>query len=291
MKMWSCEDRSAPFVDVFKRTAEAHRYDLRLIAPTEPAPAAFQKLKGHYRHLSPNPERFELASFRRWFEIAQRVEPTDRFVLADSDLVIALPFSRLPTEIQDFDGLVGSIGATNDILEDGINGGFSVWTGRFLHDFCSYMVAYYENSSDRLATLHAEKISAGNARASISDMTLLYSWVKDSGIPFFNTNRLLRGKNGATVHIDHNFFMPEALHARFEMTLGRKTVSWRDGWLKLRTKDGEIIQAASLHLGGRYKIMADDLERKNQIGLMSKSAYILAGRTARRALGHLGIHR
>lgn len=290
MQMWSCEDRSAPFVDVFRRTAEGRGYDLRLIAPGNPEPASFAKLKASYRHLSPNPARFELASFRRWFEIADRVAPTDRFVLADSDLVIGLPFAALPAEVREFSGLVGSIGATANVLEDGINGGFSIWTGQLLRQFCDYMVARYEGGTERLAALHAAKVAGGNPRASISDMTLLYGWVQETGIPFLNTNRLLRGDHGEAIYIDHNFFMPEALGVCFAMALGRKSVNWHDGQLTLRTLDGETVLAASLHLGGRYKIMAEDLEQHSQWRLAAKSAYILGGRNGRAFLARAGIH-
>lgn len=291
MQMWSCEDRSAPFVEVFRRTAEVHGYDLRLIAPASSEPAGFSRLKAGYKHLSPNPARFEMASFRRWFEIADRVTPTDRFVLADSDLVISMPFSGLPFEVREFDGLVGSIGATGDVLEDGVNGGFSVWTGKLLRQFCDYMASMYEGGTDRLVALHAAKVAKGNPRASISDMTLLYGWVQEAGIPFFNTNRLLRGAEGDDVYIDHNFFMPEALGVRFAMSLGRKAVHWHEGRMQLKTNSGKPVLVASLHLGGRYKIMAEDLERRSQWGLAAKSAYILGGRTGRNLLARVGIHR
>jgi hypothetical protein len=290
MRMWSCEDRRAPFVEVFKRSATTHGYDLRMIAPGAVAPTGFAQLKARYRHLSPNPERFELASFRRWFEIAAQVAPNDRFVLADSDLFIGQPFATLPAEVRDFDGLTGSIGATGDVLEDGINRGLSVWTWRLVRQFCDYMVAVYETKTDKLASLHAAKLAMGNARASISDMTLLYGWVQEVGIPFLNTNRLLRDSARRAFYIDHNFFMPEGLGLRFAMTLGRKSVHWRDGQMHLRTRDGEPVIAGSIHLGGRYKIVAEDLERHDQLGLALRSAYILGGRTGRSLLSRAGLY-
>src|SRR5258708_1220447 len=96
MRMWSCDDRTAPFVEVFQRTAAQAGYDVRLIPPQTKAAEAFQKLKECYRHLSPNPEHFELASFRRWYEIAAQVAPGDRFVLAASDLVVFAGWNTLP---------------------------------------------------------------------------------------------------------------------------------------------------------------------------------------------------
>src|SRR5437660_1289719 len=115
MHMWSCDDRTAPFVEVFRRTAVQAGYDVHLIAPQIKAPAAFQKLKDCYRHLSPNPERFELASFRRWYEIAAQVAPSDRFVLADSDLVVFSSWNKLPPIVREHEGVIGSIGMTGGV--------------------------------------------------------------------------------------------------------------------------------------------------------------------------------
>ncbi len=282
MSIWTCEDRTAPFVGVFRRTATHAGYDVRLIAPAADLPLGFAKLKVHYRHLSPNPERFELASFRRWFEIAANVVATDRFIVADSDLVVQTAFSNLPSELRDADGLVGSIGVTGHVLEDAINGGFSLWTGAALHSFCDYMVTTYEEEVDELAKLHAAKLAAGNQRASISDMTLLYRWVHDTGQRFTNSNRVI-----ARQYVDHNFFMAECLGTRFAMELGRKAVDFTRNGLTLRTVDGEPIRPDVLHLGGRYKIMAEDLEAHRAIRIAFKSAYILAGRTGRRLLAAL----
>lgn len=290
MLMWACEDRTALFVEVFCRTATQAGYDLKMIKP-EGEPIGFSELKRHYRHLSPNPECFELASFRRWYEIAARVAPSDRFVLADSDLVIGSRFKELPEEIRDFDGLVGSIGASGDVLEDGINGGFSVWTGRLLHDFCTYMTSTYVDNVDSLSALHAAKIRAGNPRASISDMSLLYRWVRETRVPFLNTNRLFRESDDRAHYIDHNFFMPEGLGVKFAMTMGRKSVNRTSRTIHLLTRNGEPVIADSLHLGGRYKIMARELETNNQLGLLAKSAYIVGGRSARSLLSRVGIHR
>lgn len=286
-RMWSCEDRLAPFVDVFRRSAEQAGYDVRIIAP-QAEPRGFVELKRHYRHLSPNAERFELASFRRWFEIAQVVAPEERFVLADSDLVVQQPFAALPAELTGFDGVVGSIGATGDVLEDQINGGFSLWTGALLRDFCDYMVAAYAAGEGRLEAILARRIAQGNLRASISDMTLLYNWVHDTDRPFFNSNRLIVGGDGVVHYVDHNFFMPECLGARFRMTLGRKALRFaRDGFW-LTAEDGAPVRPASLHLGGRYKIMATDIERGSQIGMALRSAYILGGRLGRKMLQRAG---
>ena len=280
MKIWCCEDRSAVFVDVFRRSAIASGYDLNLIKPGPVSPPGFDKFCSVYRHLSPNPEWFEVATFRRFFEIAALVRPDDRFVLTDSDLVIQTPFAGLPEEIRDFPGVVASIGATAGVLERDINSGFSIWTGRQLRDFCDYAIARYEAGVDDFAAYRAAQIAGGNARASISEMTVSYHWIEESGTPFLNTNRVIDG-----CYVDHNFLMSECLGTRFAMTLGRKAVRFTKTGIMLATDAGVPVRPASLHLGGRYKIMARDLEAGSQIGLAARSLFILAGRAGRRVLG------
>jgi len=283
MIMWSCEDRVAPFVDTFRRTATRAGYDLRLLAPDPAGHPAFAEMQRHYVHMSPNPALFELASFRRWFEIARRVGPGDRFVLADSDLVVQTPFDQLPNEIRDFDGLAASRGAAAGVSEQGINGGFSIWSGRLLHDFCAFLVATYAEGVDHLAAIYAAECAI-NPRASISDMKLLYLWQQRERIPFLDTNRLFAATDGSQHYIDHNFFMPEALDVAFVTTLGRKSIRFTPQGMRLQTRDGRPVIPASLHLGGRYKIMAADLEHRRRGTIAAKSAYILAGRTARRLI-------
>ena len=282
MKMWSCEDRTAPFVDVFRRTAIDAGYDLTLIAPGVPPPG-FAELARHYVHMSPNPAGFELASFRRWFEIAARVAPGDRFVLADSDLVVQTRFADLPAALTDFDGLVASVGVEHGQPETGIVGGFSLWSGRLLHDFCAFMVAEYAGGTDRLAALYAAG-RAQNPLASVSDMLLLYLWQRDCNVPFLDSNRLFADASGRQHYIDHNIFMADAHGARFAMSLGHKALRFETVGVRLRTVGGEPVIPAVLHLVGRGKLLAADIAARRPLGVAATSAYILAGRRARRAI-------
>lgn len=283
MKMWTYESRAAPFVEVFRRTATRAGYDVSIIGPAK-EPPGYTKFRQVYRHLSVNSEGFELACYRRWFEIAARVSADDHFVHADSDLVVQTPFAGLPPELRDAEALVASIGATDDVPEEQINAGFSIWTGRRIQDFCDYLIARYEQGADDLAALRQRLVAAGNPRASISDMVLLYLWVNETGVPFVNSNRVMAGQ-----YIDHTFFMPGCLGTQFRMTLGRKALEFRPDGFWLTTAAGEAVRPVSLHLVGRYKIMAEAIEQGDQLALALKSAFILGGRAGRKALGTLGI--
>jgi len=283
MKMWTYESRTAPFVDVFRRTATRAGYNVSIISPGD-EPKSFAQFRSHYRHLSVNSEGFELACYRRWFEIAAQVGRDDFFVHADSDLVVQTGFAALPAELRDSGALVASIGVTDNILEQQINAGYSLWTGRRLHDFCDYLVARYEAGADALAAVRADLIAAGNPRASISDMVLLHLWVTEAGVPFVNSNRVIAGQ-----YIDHTFFMPGCLGTSFCMTLGRKALTFRSDGFWLTTSEGDRIRPVSLHLVGRYKIMAPAIEAGDSLGLAARSAYILGGRAGRSLLGTMGI--
>jgi hypothetical protein len=283
MRMWTFESRSAPFVEVFRRSATAAGYDVRIIAPAA-EPPAYSEFRKHYVHLSVNAEGFELACYRRWFEIAAQVAPDDRFVHADSDLMVQTAFADLPAELRAGEALVASIGATDDVLEQQINAGYSVWTGRQLHDFCDFLIAQYKTGAADLAAMRARLITAGNPRTAISDMVLLHLWVSKSGVPFVNSNRIVGGQ-----YIDHTFFMPGCLHGRFRMTLGRKALEFRRDGFWLHTTEGVPVKPVSLHLVGRYKMMAEAIEKGSQIEMAAKSLYILGGRTGRSLMGRLGI--
>jgi len=280
-RVWSVEDRGAPFVDVFKRSARRAGYEVCVITPKE-EPPGFTLLRRHYRHLSPNPARFELASFRRWFEIAAVVPPDERVLVADSDIVVQGGFLELPEELRDTASMVGSIGATDDVLEKGVSGGFSLWSGLQLRQFCDYVVSRYESGADRLAELYEWTRKAGRSSPGVSDMTLLHDWVRDAGVPFVNSNRIIDG-----TYIDHNFSMPGCLGARFRTVIGLKALRFTHDGFWLLTREGNPVRPICLHLVGRCKILARDIEGGNQARLAMKSLYILGGRMFRRQIGRL----
>ena len=285
MRMWTFESRDAPFVEVFRRSATRAGYDVRIISPAK-EPTGFAQLKKHYRHLSVNPEPFELACFRRWFEIAAVVKPEERFVQAESDLIIQTPFSDVTPELRDATAVVGSIGCNDDVMERSINCGFSIWTGRQLKAFCEYAVARYESGIEQLACMHARNIAAGQMRASVSDMTLLYQWVQETGEPFVNSNRVINSQ-----YVDHNISVGSCVGTRFCMAFGRKALRFTRDGIWLATREGVPIRPISLHLGGRYKIMAGDVERHAQLRLALKSLYVHGGRTVRGLLMRMRLSR
>lgn len=277
MRVLTFEDRDAPFVRVFERTARAAGAEVVLLRPAG-EPAGFAKLKRHYRHLSANSVGFELACFRRWFEIAATVGADERFIQADSDIVFQRPLQDLPAIFRDAEGVVGSIGVTDGIPETQVSPGFSLWTGRLLAQFCDYLVAVYERGADDLAALHA----AGGG--SISDMTLIYRWLADDGVAFTDSNRVI--EDG---YIDHNIFMQSCGNADFRMQFGRKRLGFGADGARLQTTDGRDIRPLVLHLVGRYKLLAEAIEQRDATALAARSLYIAGGKAGRSALASVGV--
>lgn len=289
MRMISYDDRSLPFIEVFRRSATRAGYAVELIGPSAAVPDGFARLERAYRHLSPNNPHFELSSFRRWFEIAERVDPDERFVHADADLIVCTPWAELPGAITGATGLVASIAVNDGIAEKQINAGFSLWTGSMLADFCEFAASFYESRADELARIHAGLLES-NPRASISDMTLMYLWVQERAIPFYNTNSVLRDEQGRLHYVDHNINLTEAINARFKTSYGRKAVWFTPRGINFRTADGEPVIADSVHMAGRMKILSEPFEKQDKVQIALKSTYILLGRLGRRMAASLGVH-
>lgn len=280
LQLWCCEDRRGNFVEVFQRSAVAQGFDLRLFAPRGSLPADFAALIRTYRHLSPNPAPFELAVFRRWFEVRDALAGSApaRFVVADSDLLLLAP-PAAHAEWRETEGLVGSRGVTDEVTETDISPHFSFWTIELLRDFCAFIVRTYAEGAERLAAIHAARTAAREPHVSISDMTLLALWVADHGITFTETNRL-RGDR----YLDHNIGMASCADARFVCRHGRKAIDMRGSGLTLRTVAGDTVRPLLLHFVGRNKALMLAVEARRGARLAVQSAALAGARAVAQRL-------
>lgn len=278
--IFACESRDRPFVEVFRRSAEAAGWRLALLRPAPAPPADFAALAAAYRHLSPNSPGFELAAIRRYFEIRDAVrgrDPAAPFIVADSDVLVLGPPADLPAALEGArGGLAGSIGTTAGQPETDISGHFALWTAPLLEAFCAFALAAYAGGADRLADIHAARVAAGNPRAAISDMTLIYLFVTDNSLPFVNTNRLF-----GDAYLDHNIFMTDCADARFVVRLGHKQFDFADSRTRLVTEEGRRVRPLTLHFVGRTKNFMPAVARRQPALIAAHAAYILAGRTVR----------
>lgn len=279
LQLWCCEDRRGAFVEVFQRSAAATGYDLRLFAPRANPPADFVALTRSYIHLSPNAPAFELAVFRRYFEVRDALAGTkERIIIADSDLLLLAPAAAL-TEWRDADGLVGSRGVTDGVTETDISPHFSFWTADMLAAFCAFVVQCYDHDVDRLSAIHAARTAARERLVSISDMTLLALWIAAENVPFHDSNRL-RGER----YLDHNIGMADCADASFERQFGRKALGFEDGAVTLRTTDGRRISPVLLHFVGRNKRIMPAVEAHSGFRVAAQSAALSGARAVRAGL-------
>jgi hypothetical protein len=286
MKVFCIEDRRLPFVEVFRRTAQASGYDLTLGPPAAEPCAGFAELARNYVHLSPNSPGFELACFRRFFEVARMAGPDERVIISDSDIYVQAGPEGLPAPVMDLigsgasGGIAASIGMLNGAAEYDASPHFSFWTGKRLREFCDYLIATYAGNVAALEALHAKKLASGAPYASISDMTLIRMWTDDAGVPLLNTNAIAGDR-----YLDHNISTPDASNGSFRWALGRKALRVEAGGVSYIAADGRPIRPATLHLQGRYKVIARWLEQRSALGVLGGSLYIAAGRAGRRLIG------
>jgi hypothetical protein len=283
MLLYCAESRRAPFVAVFRRSAETHGFDVCLTNPPAVPSAAFAKFQSSYRHLSVNPPGFELACFRRYFAAQADLAGKSSFVMSDSDIFVQGPWRAFPEPVRDAGCFVGSVGETPKGPEDDISPHFSVWTPVRLADFIDFLIFQYTERIDELQALYARR-SAMTARPSISDMTLLHLWGHARNLKVLNSNVVQ--SDGS--YMDHNVSTPLASNARFRENFGRKQLVLRDGLWHLRTIEGAWVYPLTLHLQGRYKLAAEPLLARQHGKLYAVSTYISLGRIARRLIqrGH-----
>jgi hypothetical protein len=256
MDIYCVEDRKSDFVNIFFKSATSHSFSPKIIAPSTLKPASYIKFEEVYSHLSINSRAFELACFRRYFELAQLVRGSQRFIIADSDLLINGNPSNIPAIFHDTsNSIVGSIGQYNGIRETDISPHFSFWTPKLLKEFTEFIIFYYEHKFENLLNLHDSRLSSGNKRASISDMTLLNLFITETSVNFINSNLIIN-----ETYVDHNFAMPECVNASFKMQYGFKRFKRINNRLGLTTNGSDIIPLV-LHLQGKAKIAARSINQ------------------------------
>ena len=261
ISLYSIEDRQAPFVDVFVSSATACGFKPRIIATKDVESPTFSKFRKIYRHFSINPEDFELACFRRYFEIARLVPKSERFIIADSDLLINLNALSIPKLfIEQPEALIGSIGYSDSVPEMDISPHFSFWNRTLVNRFIEYLIYIYESRVDHLVDIFNKRKNAGNKRAAISDMTLLHMFVHDTDVQFINSNQVVEGRL-----IDHNFSIAETANSIFKKEFGFKAFRRTNEHLSFITTNGETVRPVAIHLQGRAKIAASSLFNGNDL--------------------------
>jgi hypothetical protein len=277
MRLYCIEDRQAPFIDAFVKSSTIFGFSPEVIRPKSNESSAFARFRELYRHLSINPEGFELACFRRYFEVAKMVSEGERFIISDSDLLVNARPADIPSMLMDdANALVGSVGRTDGVTEDDISPHFSFWTPALIRRFVDYLIHIYESQDGRLERIFRERQEAGNKRAAISDMTLLRMFTLDDSIQFVDSNQILDD-----MVVDHNFCMAECANASFKMSFGFKAFRREQERLYVTSATGQRVQPVVIHLQGRAKIASASLQLGDDRTARVRLAAIAAGRIAR----------
>lgn len=277
MRLYCIEDRQAPFIDAFVKSSTIFGFSPEVIGPQSNESPAFARFREIYRHLSINPEGFELACFRRYFEVANMVPEGERFIISDSDLLVNARPADIPGMFMDqANALVGSVGRTGGVPEGDISPHFSFWTPALIRRFVDYLIHMYESQDGRLERTFRERQEAGNKRAAISDMTLLRMFTLDESIAFVDSNQVVDG-----MLIDHNFCMAECANATFKMGFGFKAFRREQQRLRLTATTGESVHPLVIHLQGRAKIASQPLLQGHDLTARMRLGSLSAARIAR----------
>lgn len=211
--------------------------------------ARLAQFKGVYQHLSSNPYDFEFNCFARYFALANTDTGEGSFILSDSDIYITYKTIDLsaPSLQQTF---VGSEGFHNGTSEWQISPHFSVWNEELVNNFVDYLLNVYKrNQQDEFLVKHYEEQKSRLGQTAISDMTLLYLWVKDNHIPYINSNNTNNDWG-----IDHNISALNCENNRYQSIHNRKKVEvTASGEVYCTLESGERQAMSCLHFQGAYK--------------------------------------
>ena len=245
--------------------------------------AEYRAFQADYQHYSDNPYNFEMSCFARYFAILEKHKENELpFIIADSDIFVSKTLYHDLTYDNSF--FYGSAGFDGSGEECQISPHFSFWTYPLLKKFVSYICEFYKtNKTSSYIKEYYEERKKRLGRTGISDMTLLYDWVRQENIPFVDTNTVQ-----TNILIDHNISAFTAGDGRFVQFLGRKKIVFNNNKVWLAYKDGKnrqvMKEAAVIHFQGRYKKTLAAFYQKNYSYFILYSVFIWAARSIRSVL-------
>jgi hypothetical protein len=192
-----------------------------------------------YRHMSVNPESFELFCFQRWmiaYEMMTHLS-LDEAILMDGDVLLWAAMDPIFREFAKY-GMSWT--------EPDQPGTVFVARRQTLQELCESILWHYETEAGfaRLKQEYEARI-ANNLPAAITDMSTLKYFKAD------NPGKI--GDNGSITlggRFDHNMSDDDG----YETANGLKAFQWRDGIPYGRKQDdGSLVKFYSMHFVGRSK--------------------------------------
>jgi hypothetical protein len=208
----------------------------------------FKEFISVYKHNSVNSEEFEIACFARYFAIASILKNDDPFFLTDTDVFISNRFRDL--QGSDFKGMfVGSEGFDASGSEEQISPHCSVWNRSLLLDFLDFTInTYKKNHENGFLKSYYESRLEKYVHTAISDMNLIYLWIKENKIPYINSN-----STKFELGIDHNISSLICENGKFKSFAGRKQLKISGSEITCFLDSGKEQNMALLHFQGAYK--------------------------------------
>jgi hypothetical protein len=209
----------------------------------------FNQFIAVYKHYSVNTPEFEIACFARYFAIASILKNDDPFILTDTDVFITRSFQSL----KDFDfkgTFVGSEGFDKAGNSEGqVSPHCTIWNKSLLFDFLDFVMnTYKKNAEDDFLGEYYQSQQAKLGQTTVSDMNLIYFWIKENDIPFINSNSA-KFEFG----IDHNISVTRCADDEFKAFADRKLLKIRGDKITCFLKSGREMDMALLHFQGEYK--------------------------------------
>ncbi|GEM_PF-2297819 len=199
-----------------------------------PSHAECQKLRKHYRHLSPNTIEFERFCIERWFLVHQAMKKNhwNQCWVFDSDTILFNDFNLLAPQYSDHAITINQHSPHATLIH----------CQSALGDFCDWVLDLYINQAHRINEFRQD---LGWGVQGISDMTLLTEFGKQHGNLGDNSLPSPLGM------IDNNISMPQDM----KFAAGKKEIQWIDGQPWCETRDGQLIKMNLLHFQGPAKSM------------------------------------
>jgi hypothetical protein len=208
----------------------------------------------NYVHLSSNAPAYELFCFQRWFYLLAYMKQHHLEVAMhhDSDVMFFSTLERLRSLYPESFAYAGvcQVATPGGLRPVHISGHSSVWTQQALEDFCGYVLRAYtqKNLRDRLVERWEECVEKQVA-GGISDMMLLTNFVEQSPREIGN---LLEIREGCV--IDHGVHVSHGVTASmYEMEGRTKKISKKGADYYFARRNGELVQALSIHFQGGHK--------------------------------------
>jgi len=244
------ENRDLVYLKLYKEKARHLNIQITVLGPDSLVNnEKYNRFLALYEHHSVNSVEFEVSCFARYFAIEAAHQNEDSFILSDSDIYLVNNLQHLREDASLKGVFVGSEGFYGGGSEHQISPHFSFWNKSLLTSFTDYLLEVYEkNKKAPFLGKHYELQQQRIGRTAISDMTLLYMWVKDRGIPYLNSNFI-----GSTLGIDHNLSSLYTKDGMYKSFCNRKALKLTGNEVFCEATDGRLQRMVVLHFQGEYK--------------------------------------